>query len=214
MGRRGDHSKEELAAMALDAAIELLEAEGPDRLTTRAVAGRIGYAAGSLYFVFRNRDDLILQVNGRTLDELRAALDQGLAGCTHPRSRLLALGRTYLRFASDHIARWRLIFEHDLPDPRAVPADLQTRIDGLFTLVGEQLALFAPGLDREGVRRGAQALWCGVHGIAVLAVTDKLWAGGKVDAEELTADLIERYLAGLAADGGGSGWASGRMRGG
>jgi len=203
MGRRGEHSKEELAAMALDAAIELLEAAGPERLTTRAVAGRIGYAAGSLYFVFRNRDDLILQVNGRTLDELRAALELGLAGCTHPRSRLLALGRTYLHFACVHVARWRLIFEHDLPDPRReIPADLQARINGLFALVGEQLSLFAPDLNQERLRRGAQALWCGVHGIAVLAVTDKLWAGGEVDAQALTTDLIEHYLAGLAADRG------------
>lgn len=202
MGRRGDHTKEQLAAMALDAAIELLETEGADRLTTRAVAGRIGYAAGSLYFVFRNRDDLILQVNGRTLDELRVALEEGLAGRARPSDRLLALGRAYLRFASEHVARWRLIFEHDLTGSSEVPADLQARIDGLFALVGEQLALCAPDLDPERLRLGTQSLWCGVHGIAVLAVTDKLWAGGKVDAQALTRDLIEHYLAGLAAGGG------------
>lgn len=86
MGRRGEHSKDELTAMALDAAVALLEEEGPKRLTTRAVAGRIGYTVGSLYFVFRNREDLILQVNERTLDELRDHITSALAEVSEPRA--------------------------------------------------------------------------------------------------------------------------------
>jgi AcrR family transcriptional regulator len=197
VGRRGEHSKEEIAAMALEAAVALLEQEGPDRLTTRAVAQRIGYTVGSLYFVFRNRDDLVLQVNMRTLDELRAELDAALAGCADPGERLLALGRCYLGFAERHPTRWRLVFEHSPPDPEEVPAALRARIDAFFELICGALAARSPALDGAAVRLAAQSLWGGVHGIAVLSLTGKLRAGGERPARALVDDLIRTYLAGL-----------------
>lgn len=183
--------------MALDAAVALLEEEGPERLTTRAVAQRIGYTAGSLYFVFRNRDDLVLQVNLRTLDELREALDRALSNAVEASGGLLALGRCYLDFAERHPTRWRLVFEHNLPDPASLPSTLQDRIDALFELICTALAARAPTLDRQEVRLAAQSLWGGVHGIAVLAITGKLSAGGDRPAQSLVDDLIGTYLAGL-----------------
>nr|WP_242470796.1 TetR/AcrR family transcriptional regulator [Thiocystis violacea] len=183
----------------MDAAVQLLEEEGPDRLTTRAVAGRIGYTVGSLYFLFRNRDDLVLQVNGRTLDELRAAIELALVECTDTRLALLAMGRAYLGFAARHPARWRLIFEHGLPAETALPATLVGKIDGFFSLVAGYLARLVPGLDSREARRSAQALWSGVHGVTVLAITGKLEVGGDAAAESLAEDLIDYYLDGLTA---------------
>ncbi len=183
--------------MALDAAAALLEEQGPERLTTRAVAGRIGYTAGSLYFLFRNRDDLVLQTNERTLDELRAGIDSALADCPTPRAALLAMGRAYLSFAAAHPARWRLIFEHGLHEPIELPASLTNKIDELFGLVAGYLAALTPERDPHAVRRSAQSLWGGVHGITVLAVTGKLEVGGSDPAESLIQDLIGHYLVGL-----------------
>ena len=188
--------------MALDAAVALLEEAGPERLTTRAVAQRIGYTVGSLYFVFRNRDDLVLRANERTLDELRAALDAALARCAGPDGRLLALGLAYLGFAQRHPTRWRLVFEHDVPDPDQVPAAMRGKIEAFFELIAAELRRRFPGLDEPSTRGAAQSLWGGVHGIAVLAITDKLGAGGERPAAALVADLITRYLAGLAGSGG------------
>jgi AcrR family transcriptional regulator len=197
VGRRGEHSKEEIAAMALDAAVTLLEEEGPDRLTTRAVAQRIGYTVGSLYFVFRNRDDLVLQVNMRTLDELRAELDAALAGCAGIDAPLLALGHCYLDFAERHPTRWRLVFEHNPAHPDDVPAALRAKIDAFFELICNALTARSPALDAVAVRLAAQSLWGGVHGIAVLSITGKLRAGGERPARLLVDDLIGTYLAGL-----------------
>jgi AcrR family transcriptional regulator len=197
MGRRGEHSKEEIAQMALDAAIALLEEEGPDRLTTRAVAQRIGYTAGSLYFVFRNRDDLVLRVNERTLDELRADLEQAFADTEAPAARLHALGRCYLQFAERHPTRWRLVFEHDVADPDQVPEAMRRKIDAFFRLIAAELSRRFPGLRADPIRRAAQSLWGGVHGIALLSITGKLSAGGERPAAALVEDLIATYLLGL-----------------
>lgn len=201
MGRRGDHSKEQIAEMALEAAAALLEEEGPDRLTTRAVARRIGYTAGSLYFVFRNRADLVLRVNERTLDQLRAELDEALDGLHDPDARLHTLGRTYLAFAERHPTRWRLVFEHDVPDDEELPDAMRRKIDAFFELIAVELGNRTPGLEADAVRRAAQALWGGVHGIAILSITGKLRAGGERPAEALTDDLIATYLRGLDRSG-------------
>ncbi|MFB1490534.1 MULTISPECIES: TetR/AcrR family transcriptional regulator [unclassified Thiocapsa] len=197
MGRRGEHSKDELATMALDAAVALLEVEGPERLTTRAVAGRIGYTVGSLYFVFRNREDLILQVNERTLDELRVHITAALADVTEARVSLLAMGRAYLAFASAHPTRWRLIFEHARAPGSDLPESLVRKIEAFFLQVAESIAALNPWASPAEVRRSAQSLWGGVHGITVLALTGKLAIGGDAPAEVLTAELIGRYLDGM-----------------
>ena len=47
------------------------------------------------------------------------------------------------------------------------------------------------------VRRSAQSLWGGVHGITVLALTGKLAIGGDAPSEVLTNELIGRYLDGM-----------------
>ncbi len=201
MGRRGEHSREQIAAMALDAAEALLDEAGPEALTTRGVAQRIGYTAGSLYVVFRNRDDLILQLNARTLAALRIELDRAAAALSTPRQRLLALARGYLDFAVRHPTRWRLVFEHDVP-AELVPETLRAQIDAFFDLVCAELGALLDGTDLgEGqLRRSAQALWGGVHGIAVLSITGKLAAGGAEPPEGLVEEMVERYLAGLTAN--------------
>ncbi len=76
MGRRSDHSREELGALALDAARKIVEQEGLRGLTARRVARDIGYTIGTIYNHFENLDDLIMQLNGQTLDSLYAALTE------------------------------------------------------------------------------------------------------------------------------------------
>lgn len=74
MGRRNEHTREELREIALQAAEQLVAEHGLAGLSTRKVVGRIGYTVGSLYMVFRNLDDLIAQMNERTLETLQARL--------------------------------------------------------------------------------------------------------------------------------------------
>ena len=77
MARRNDHSREELYQLALGAARDIAEAEGLRGLTARRIAAEIGYSVGTLYNVFVNLDDLIIHLNGSTLDQLYKALSQG-----------------------------------------------------------------------------------------------------------------------------------------
>ncbi len=46
MGRRSEHSRDEIREMAVNAAAEIVEKEGFQALTARKVAGSIGYTVG------------------------------------------------------------------------------------------------------------------------------------------------------------------------
>ena len=88
MARRSDHSREELREMALSAAEQIVVEQGYEGLSARKVASAIGYTVGTLYLVFENIDDLILNINARTLDRLHAKMtaSQAQPGCNWARS--------------------------------------------------------------------------------------------------------------------------------
>src|SRR5512134_3891242 len=99
MARRNEHSREGIRRMALDAAERIVAAEGYKGLSARKVAAAIDYTVGTLYLVFENLDDLVLQVNGRTLDMLFDWLVTRVGDGDSPRDVLLALAGAYIAYA-------------------------------------------------------------------------------------------------------------------
>src|SRR5512143_1537196 len=112
MARRSDHSREEIRQMALEAAEAIVAAEGYKGLSTRKVASAIGYTVGTLYLVFESQEDLVLQLNVRTIDALYEWLRARRGNATAPRDNLLALADAYIAYAEAETARWNLLFEY------------------------------------------------------------------------------------------------------
>ncbi|MES9922658.1 MAG: TetR/AcrR family transcriptional regulator [Candidatus Thiodiazotropha endolucinida] len=197
MGRRGEHSKLEIECMALEAAETIIENEGYAGLSARKVATAIGYTVGSLYFVFRNLDELVLRINGRTMDQLYAVLVNALADCRYPQRCLLALGTAYLDFAAQHPHRWRMIFEHR-PRDEETPTEInKDKMERCYELVEKQLKALAARPEEEIVL-AARALWSSVHGIAAMTITRNPHAEDVQLAHQLSMNLINHYLTGLS----------------
>jgi len=182
--------------MALKATETIVEREGATGLSTRKIASEIGYTVGSLYLIFENLDDLIFQVNARTLAELALELDQAAARKNAPEAALVELGLVYLRFATSHRGRWDLIFGRGSPMAIPSPDWYRHRVLALFDRVETFLAQLGPARKPTEVALAARALWSGVHGVCTLALTDKLDIAGLSDAETLTTSLIEIFLSG------------------
>jgi AcrR family transcriptional regulator len=200
MARRNDHSREEIREMALRAAESILDREGAAGLSTRKISGEIGYTAGSLYLVFQNLDDLITQVNARTLSQLGDCLDQAAAREKDTLGSLIELGRSYLRFAALNQGRWEQIFDHHRPSGTPLPSKYKQQVLALFGRVENLLAVLAPERSTPERALAARALWSGVHGVCTLALDEKLDIAGIADAEKLTDSLIVNYLAGWRRD--------------
>jgi AcrR family transcriptional regulator len=199
MGRRNEHSREELKALALRAAGEIVAVSGSAALSMREVARRIGYTVGALYIVFENLDDLIVHVNEQTVIELRASLERIRGRANQPAQNLRLLVAAYLGFALLHTARWRLVFEHRLPDGQKAPATYAGHTAAIFALVSERLRESGTTSDAAATAEVATALWSGAHGICMLAVTGKLQVATQASVQRLLDLLLDRFLNSSAA---------------
>ncbi|HEU4780233.1 MAG TPA: TetR/AcrR family transcriptional regulator [Steroidobacteraceae bacterium] len=194
MGRRNEHSREELKALALRAAGDIVAEHGAVALSMREVARRIGYTVGALYLVFTNLDDLIVHLNEQTILELRTSLER-IRGRTHqPAQNLRLLVAAYLGFALLHTARWRLVFEHRLPDGQKAPPTYAGHTAAIFSLVGDRLREAGITQDAAATAELATALWSGAHGICMLAVTGKLQVATQASVQRLLDVLLDRFL--------------------
>ncbi len=201
MGRRSTHTPQQLRELILDAAQEIIEAQGLAGLSAREIARRIEYSPGTIYNMFENLDDVVLHVEARVLDaldkRLTAVLQDGNAV-----GRVNRLAQDYLAFTHEKPRLWNLLFEHHLPAGAALPAWYQQKLEGLMGRVEEALApLFPAGREAER-QRAARVLWAGVHGITSLSTADKLSLVTTESANRLVDDLVTTYLAGLATGTG------------
>lgn len=183
--------------MALSAAETIVDNQGFNGLSARKITDNIGYTVGTLYLVFENLDDLILQVNARTLTALFLHLNDACNNCRQPNTRITAIGRAYVDFATRHPARWQMIFDHRLPAEEQVPVWFQNKIDEMFELIEKQLQPLLERQSKRKVKHVARTLWCGVHGICALAVTNKLEESDVGSIQTLTDSLIHYFLSGL-----------------
>lgn len=197
MARRSDHSRDQIHEMALSATERIVGEQGYQGLSARKVAGAIGYTVGTLYLVFDNLDDLILQVNGRTLDRLHARMVQEQAKQKQAKERLLQLGHSYIQFACEEPHTWQMIFEHRLTGEREIPEWFQLKVARMFALVETGLEPLAAQHSPGEIALAARALWSGVHGVCILAVSDKLDVVGVESVQNLTDLLVGNFLKGF-----------------
>lgn len=197
MGRRNEHTREELREISLRAAEQLVTAHGLDGLSARKVASAIGYTVGSLYMVFRNLDDLILQMNERTLDQLYGRLADAVSGEEPSIGSIRALAQAYLRFALAETNRWLALYEHRMPEGQIAPDSFSEKVARMFELVQHHLALLSPHRPPQDIALAARALWSSIHGVCVLSLDRKLETIGGLPMEEVAASLLDNYLAGF-----------------
>jgi AcrR family transcriptional regulator len=194
MGRRSDHSREELLEMAVAAATKIVAKQGLKRLSTRLIAARMGYSAGTLYQLFDNLDDIILHVNARTLEGLSAAC-RDVDFAAGPEASLYELARRYIDYTGRNPNLWAAVFEHSLPRGRTAPKWYAEK-SGMLLEFGERAITPLFGPDEETARRHeANVLWAGLYGIGSLATTGKLPASE--EPELMALSLIRNYLVGL-----------------
>ncbi len=198
MGRRGDHTQDEIREMALKAAEQMVCESGYASVSTRKVAKAIGYTVGSLYMVFRNLDEIFFMLNARTVKSLYLELHRQSTAHTDPKAQLFALADGYARYALEQSHRWTLLFDHRLPEGMEVPTEYRTAISEMFKLIEEPLSQLVPQCPPEDLTEESRILWSGVHGICHLALTGTLDFVGIHSVRSLSYSFIERYLAGLA----------------
>jgi AcrR family transcriptional regulator len=195
MGRRSDHSREELAALVVGAAQRITAAEGWRAATARRIGAEIGYAPGSIYNAVGDIDEVLLHVGANVLTTLGERLVQArekfASGEAVP--TVLAITDAYLDFVSDNARLWSVLVER--PPPKNAPQWYAEPRAQLLTLVEDALAPFFA--DEKSRRKAALALWSSLQGVAALSAGGNLaFALGGHDKREIAHAIVLRYLTG------------------
>lgn len=166
LARQADSSPDRARQIVL-AAYDLLEEDGLEGLTIRAVLKRTGLARRAFYENFAGKDDLVLAVFEETI-RLAAELFSGQAQAQpSPRERLrwivtaIVLGRGAIDAATtgDGSRRGAALSREHLRLAEARPADLQAALEPLLALMAHHIG--------DGVAAG-QFRPCDPHRHAVL----------------------------------------------
>jgi len=116
--RRRRYHHGNLREALIQATLRLIEESGPERVTVREAATRIGVSSGAPFRHFPNRTALLTAVAEHLVARFRAeivtALDQ--AADAEPLARFGALGTAYLRWASRNPTHFRVISDRSLVD--------------------------------------------------------------------------------------------------
>lgn len=144
----------------ITAALRLLERDGPEGLTMRALARDLDVSAPSLYFHVESRDDLLHQLIADGLTRFGTVQREAIRGGAL-RDRVRHISEAYIAFAEAGPQLFTLIFGPCTDEPQVDPA------------IGE--AAFAPVLELAAEAVGeqqapyfAEAIWSLVHGYTVL----------------------------------------------
>jgi len=199
---RRDEQKAELREKILAAARELVLSKGFADLSIRRLADEIGYAPGTIYLYFNNRDEIVREICIRGFAELFEKMK--FAGdVAEPKARLAALLRAYADFAINNPETYRLSF---MEDPkftkelfRSTPLE---REDGAgrraFSAVVKALRDLKTCGDlasSEDENLMAEVVWAGVHGVVSLKLIYPAFPTNSTEA--LVNKMIDTLLNGL-----------------
>lgn len=145
-----------------DVALLVLEEHGPEALTMRELAGRLGIRAPSLYKHVRHKEDIIAGLQERALLDMAqhlASADRDLTG----------LAASYRAWALAHPRLYELATRRPLSRDRIAP--------------GVESAAAAPIVAAAGDdEHRARALWALAHGLVDLELADRFPPGADLDA--------------------------------
>lgn len=194
MARRYEHSQEEIKAMVLQAANQIIVEQGAAALNVRKIANSIGYTVGSIYMVFENVADLILHVNAKTLDEIVDTLTQVKTGSA-PRD-LEEIAKAYLNFADSNFNRWSLLSGNRFVDNGRIPDWYRTKSARQGEIIARQIARLHPENKPQQNQRIGNALWGGIHGVCLLWINGRQDRKSLQEAEETLRVLVRAFVGG------------------
>jgi AcrR family transcriptional regulator len=169
----------------IEATAELIERDGPASVSLREAARVAEVSHNAPYRHFPTRQALLAAVAAHGFRQLRTRFEEALAAT--PENRMLALGQSYLRFASTHPGLFRLMFGSGL-DRQSHP-ELEQAAQEAFGLL--QRATLDSGSPSP--RAAALGAWALVHGLSHLIVDNQFSPDLQEDAA--SGRLLERIAA-------------------
>lgn len=156
----------DLRRALIDAARRLLETEGPNALSLRAVAREAGVSPAAPYHHFKDKGELLDAVAHEGWDLLNDLMTAARSREASVSDKLTALGVAYVRFARDNPALYRVMYDASR-DKDELPEHVHTDEDSAYCQVRNTLTEADVGpLSDLDLELATTAAWCAAHGLA------------------------------------------------
>jgi AcrR family transcriptional regulator len=187
----------DLKAALVEAGVELLRGNGPEALTLREVARRVGVSQAAPYRHFKDRRELVAAVAERGFSRLGEAMRRAMESAGG-RPGLRHVAEAYVEFGLDNPAEYRVMFGPEVAVTDDLPSLRETG-RSVLGFVAEGLS----GLQKAGlVGPGdpwlmAVAIWSTLHGLVMLSL-DGQTAGIAPNVDELVQEATRIMMFGMA----------------
>jgi AcrR family transcriptional regulator len=163
------HDPKELSPRAREiaaAALVLLEEEGPDGLSMRRLAERLGIRAPSIYKHLPDKQALESAIVSAGFELQAEVFERAVRNAKDP---LVALARAYRKFAKAHPHLYRLMTERELQRDQLAPGVERRAGLTIYEAVGRDADL-------------ARAAWAFAHGMTILELDSRFPPDANLDA--------------------------------
>jgi AcrR family transcriptional regulator len=178
----------------LTAALEILERDGVEGLSLRALAKATGVTQAAPYSHFADKDELLAAVAESGFQRLAFQMADDAVGAPDTQARVERLIASYIRFAQRNKALFQVMFGRELADMKKFPT--------LAMTAGKSYSLISAALARResaevDTRFLTVAIWSLCHGLTTLIVDDRI----RVDqfGAESTEDFVKKSVAVFSA---------------
>ena len=162
--------------LLIDAALEVIENEGVNALRLDAIAASVGVTKGSLYWHFKDRDDLI---RAALQEQMRRLTESSMSGVSEALASSKNLGEYLLQVQSvvadpyneaEVVQRWRrlelLVAARQDPELSKAMREIQVHGIAAYTQLmrdAQESGILHPGLDPAAVAVAISALAMGAN---------------------------------------------------
>ncbi len=198
MAKRGYHHGN-LRQALVDAALQLIEAKGPQGFTLSEAAKAAGVTPAAVYRHFEGREDLIAECALQGYEIFTGVMHHAYdTGGPSALSRFEATGRAYLAFAARHSGHYQAMFESGLSVNRTPElARAAEAARGVLERAAAELSEHIPPERRPPPQMFSAHVWALSHGVVELYLRGAPGGRAPFPPEELLETGIGIYLRGL-----------------
>jgi len=160
MPQKAKFSKEEI----INSAIDIVENQGIEFLTARALGEKLGSSARPIFTTFKNMDEVTNGVKSYANDLYQIYISDGLKESL----AFKGVGTAYIRFAIEHPKLFQLMFmkeQKEIPDINNVLGSIEGSYQGILDSITNNYKV-----SEVIAKKLYLHMWIYTHGIAVLIV--------------------------------------------
>src|ERR1700744_2158404 len=180
----------------VQAALKEAEQGGPEAISIKAMAAKLGVSQPAPYRHFADRDALLQAVTAEAFRQFNAIMREAIDKPSK-RSKLSRFAQAALEFGLRRTGIYRLMFASRTMEGSAADSELHIAAHETFALLVESFEAPKVGLLRE---QHALQIWAALHGVVMLAEQGLMTGqSAKITREQVIDNIVEQTRAALMA---------------